>query len=318
MAISFDQLGKKIGARALGASGLTSVQHEIVSNAHQADLRHEPDAARQPERARLGLLGRLASVLCLLEIFSGAPGEETALDCLGKLIAFRQERRRETSKATREQDDEEDANPAPPFVRPFLWIITARRPSSVLSLLAAVLAEGWPSGVYMSPGKPLHTGNAGPPEPGGMLRVGIVVASELPRDRSTILVRIMAGGAALPAALADLAELPADAYERDVASMDVLELRQALGSKTDRTVAEEDFIVSTRNIVEELRDEGRIEGRAEGEARALLTVLRGRGIAVPDAARERIMAQKDPSLLERWIERAILAASVAEVLEGAS
>ena len=51
------------------------------------------------------------------------------------------------------------------------------------------------------------------------------MASELPRDRSTILVRIMAGGAALPRALADLAALPAGAYERDVASMDVLELR---------------------------------------------------------------------------------------------
>jgi hypothetical protein len=35
---------------------------------------------------------------------------------------------------------------------------------------------------------------------------------------------------------------------------------------------------------------------------------------VPDAARERILAQKDPSLLERWLERAIVAASVAEVL----
>jgi hypothetical protein len=56
-------------------------------------------------------------------------------------------------------------------------------------------------------------------------------------------------------------------------------------------------------------------GRAKEAARAVLTVLRVRGIAVPDAVRERILAQKDPSLLERWHERAILAASVAEVLD---
>jgi hypothetical protein len=267
------------------------VQREIASNAHHADLRHEPDAAREPERARLGLLGRMVSVLCLIEIFSAAPGEDNALDCLGKLIAFRQERRRE-------------AKPAPPFVKPFLWIITAGRPSTVLLLLAAVPAEGWPTGVYLSPS------NAGASEPGGMLRVGIVVASELPRERATILVRIMAGGTALAAALADLAELPADAYERDVASMDVLELRQALGGKPCRTVEEEDFIVTTRNIMEELRD----EGAAIARARDVLTVLRVRGIPAPDAARERIMAEKDPSLLERWIERAIVAVSVAEVL----
>ena len=171
----------------------------------------------------------------------------------------------------------------------------------------------------MSPGRPLEVSDAGPPEPGGMLRVGIVVASELPRDRSTILVRIMAGGTVLPAALADLAALPADAHERAVASMDVLELRKALGSKPNRTVEEEEFIVSTQNVVEELREEGRDEGRIEGEvvarARDVLTVLRVRGIAVPDAARERILAQKSSDRLERWLERAVVAASVSEVID---
>ena len=37
-------------------------------------------------------------------------------------------------------------------------------------------------------------------------------------------------------------------------------------------------------------------------------------ILVADAARERILAQKDPSLLERWLEKAIIAASIGEVL----
>ena len=47
----------------------------------------------------------------------------------------------------------------------------------------------------------------------------------------------------------------------------------------------------------------------------MLTVLRVRGIAVPDAARERILAEKDPERLERWLEKAIVAASLAEVLD---
>ena len=64
--------------------------------------------------------------------------------------------------------------------------------------------------------------------------------------------------------------------------------------------------------------QGRDEGRAEEAARALLTVLRVRGIAVPDAARERILTQKDPERLEHWHERAILAESVADVLDGPS
>ncbi len=63
------------------------------------------------------------------------------------------------------------------------------------------------------------------------------------------------------------------------------------------------------------RAEGRSEGEASARARDVLTVLRVRGIAVPDAARERILAEKDPGRLERWHERAILAASVAEVID---
>ena len=57
------------------------------------------------------------------------------------------------------------------------------------------------------------------------------------------------------------------------------------------------------------------QGRTEEAARALLTVLRVRGIAVPDAVRERILAQTDPERLERWLERAALAASVTAVID---
>jgi hypothetical protein len=63
------------------------------------------------------------------------------------------------------------------------------------------------------------------------------------------------------------------------------------------------------------RTEGRVEGRAEEAARAVLTVLRARGLAVPDAVRERILSQKDPERLERWLEKAVVAASVAAILD---
>jgi hypothetical protein len=53
-------------------------------------------------------------------------------------------------------------------------------------------------------------------------------------------------------------------------------------------------------------------GEAKGKARALLTVLRVRGIMVPDAARERIWAEKDPARIERWLERAPVATSIAD------
>jgi hypothetical protein len=61
--------------------------------------------------------------------------------------------------------------------------------------------------------------------------------------------------------------------------------------------------------------QGRAEGRTAEAARAVLTVLRVRGLAVSDAVRERILAQKDQERLERWLEKAAVAASVAAVLD---
>ena len=56
-------------------------------------------------------------------------------------------------------------------------------------------------------------------------------------------------------------------------------------------------------------------GRTEATARNLLTVLRIRGLAVPDAVRERILAEKDPERLERWLEKAVVAASVSAIID---
>jgi len=108
------------------------------------------------------------------------------------------------------------------------------------------------------------------------------------------------------------------AHERDVASMDLLELRRALGSKPNRTTEEEDFIVSSKNIVEELRDEGRKEGRDEGrltQARvSLRRVLAVRTLAPSPTDEARIDACTDIATLERWHDQALIAQSAAEAL----
>ncbi len=61
--------------------------------------------------------------------------------------------------------------------------------------------------------------------------------------------------------------------------------------------------------------QGEAQGRAEEAARNLLTVLRVRGIVIADVARERILAEKEPARLERWLEKAVVAASASEVMD---
>jgi len=61
--------------------------------------------------------------------------------------------------------------------------------------------------------------------------------------------------------------------------------------------------------------EGKIEGKAEGKIEALIAILAARGID-PGAARDRIVEERDPHRLDRWIARAATASTLAEVLDG--
>lgn len=64
---------------------------------------------------------------------------------------------------------------------------------------------------------------------------------------------------------------------------------------------------------EEGREEGREVGKAEGEAKALLTVLDARGIAVPEPVLARITACGDPEQLNAWVGRAGTATRIEDV-----
>ncbi|HEU4409618.1 MAG TPA: HEPN domain-containing protein [Polyangiaceae bacterium] len=61
--------------------------------------------------------------------------------------------------------------------------------------------------------------------------------------------------------------------------------------------------------------EGLREGEAKGKAAALLTVLAARGLAVDGEARARIEACDDGAQLDRWLARALTAASAREALD---
>jgi hypothetical protein len=298
----FDWLAKQIGKTALSACGVTGVQDEITSETLYADLRHEPDPEREAERARLGLLGRLAASLCLIELYGHAPDAEEFRSCLAKHLTFWQERVRQHRKATAKA--RKVGQQLGPFVEPSLWIIAAGRPKALLKKLRPEPTPEWPEGVCFFGDD--------------VLRVGIVVASELPCDRSTLLVRLMAGGPLLSPAITELAALPTDASERAVAEQFLLYLQQELGKKPRRTREEQEFVMTMQNTWENAREEGRQEGRQEGRdegARSLLLrLLHGRFGDLPAAVVSRIAAARAKEI-EKWGERVLRAQTLAEVLD---
>jgi hypothetical protein len=121
----------------------------------------------------------------------------------------------------------------------------------------------------------------------------------------------MAAGPLLAPAIEELSALPPTAHERAVAEQILINLQHSLGQQPRRTPEEQEFIVTMYKSWEE----GRAEARIEERANAVLTVLRVRGIAVPEAARKRILAQKDLQRLERWLKKASIATSIGEVID---
>lgn len=70
--------------------------------------------------------------------------------------------------------------------------------------------------------------------------------------------------------------------------------------------------------IEAVQDEGRQEGRQEGRTEALLLVLRARGLSMGDDDIARIRSSTDAAQVERWLARAVVATTLAEVLSDGS
>ena len=84
----------------------------------------------------------------------------------------------------------------------------------------------------------------------GALFAGIVDWSELPRDRSTLLVRFMAAGPRLAGAIADLGAVEEGAYESAVVEQNRVDVEHVLDRKSsptpEETPEEEELVVSSR------------------------------------------------------------------------
>ncbi|WP_437779117.1 hypothetical protein [Sorangium sp. So ce1097] len=307
-----DQFAKSLLRDGLSVVSAAQTEVEVLAATQKIDVFSVPDPAREAERARMGLLGELAAEQSLFEPFHGTPSLRQVRRCLRKQLTWHHEleRRARAAAGAVVTEQDVDASPQPAVEFPALVVISPGRPETVLD---GYRCEPVQPGVYHA-------------VPSLVMRV--VVLAELPRTRATLLLRLLDSGRRFREALADLAALPDDAWEKSIAAPLLIHFR--LGTDEPTTDEEDEVSAEIRAWFEEYKqtlraearteglNEGRREGRAEEAARAVLTALRVRGIAVPDAARERILAEKDPETLERWLERAVVAASVAEVLDGLS
>jgi hypothetical protein len=280
----FDHVGKKILRGTLAPGGAVAGQLEIPSaDAQAVDTFFEPDPSREAERRRIGLLGRMAEGPTMFELFHDPPGLDELRACFRKQLGLDHSRVLEAAKG--------DEHRRPPFPR--LCVITTGRPERVLGGYGFSPTAGFPAGFY---------------DRDEADACGIVVLRELPRVRETLILRLMAAGAVLNEALAELDRLPADAWERAVAIPPLVEARFKIPQDV-ADEAEREFLMSTQDLYEEWKqktEQAGVERGIEHKAKQdLLELYETRFGAIPAELRAAIQATHDEPTLHAWFKLAI-------------
>lgn len=248
----FDQLAKNILRDARQLLGTVETQAEVVSAPQAIDVWcvPYPDPARRAAGLDLGMLAQIASEPCLIEPFHSALDVRGLRDCLRKQLTWHHTLDLRTSEGA-------------PF--PALWILSAGKPTTAIESFRLAPEPGGPACVYAS---------------GPGLRLHIVVLSELPITRETLLLRLMGSGRTLHAAIAELVALPEGAWERTIAEPWLIRLRfEVPTDPSARSVdEEEELIVEIQKWYAELKQEIRQEGRVETHAR-VFTKRHGRPLS---------------------------------------
>jgi hypothetical protein len=279
-----DRFAKKLLHRTLESEGTFTAEMEVSPDAQRFDgyfVPHRAHAARRHD-----LLDRLTTRACAFEAFRAAPGPAEIEGCVRKILNARHV----------------FALAKPPKPLPSLWILCGGDPRAGLAHAGATGKRGFVQGVYQAP---------------GVLHTGMVVLSRLPETPNTLILRLMGTGRTLKRALAELERLPEDARERHVALPALLEYRAAVLAQPTRTPEDEEFLMDTHDIVQQLKDEGRHEGLREGRHEAmqnnLVTIYRTRFGSVPRKVRAAIECTHDDAALASWVE-IFVARPAAEII----
>jgi hypothetical protein len=163
--------------------------------------------------------------------------------------------------------------------------------------------EGPIEGVYAAP-------------PGYALRV--LVLSELPKTRATLLLRLGSKKSRAPAIREVMALSPGD-WERKVAEPLLVQYSFLVreGPASEESMLASEIRKRGEEIIQQAREEGerngRLQGEREGELRILLRLLRRRFGELSQEVLARLESA-GPDQLERWSDRVLTAPSLDEVL----
>ena len=169
-----------------------------------------------------------------------------------------------------------------------------------------------------------------------MWGTSIVVVNELPKDPETMWLRLFGRGDVQGGAVLELDALSEQHPLRDATLRTLLSWKQGLPPSMEQSEDEREMTMNLERVYEqwekktlakgkaEGKVEGKIEGKIEGKveatvetlAKAVLTVLESRGLAVTPAQRKQVLACTDVAMLDAWLRGAATTSGVTALLAG--
>jgi Domain of unknown function (DUF4351) len=269
----FDQMSKQYLEEFLAPFGTVQRQYEVPGEAKFVDVWFIPAPQTEIPTAEMGILGRMAGGMCLLEPYRSPPTRNEIRSTLMKLIWVQEDEQRKAKL---------DGDPLSEDELPKLWILATSASKPLLQDCEVKLKSTWVPGVYFM---------------AEILKTAIVAIDELPETPETLWVRILGRDETQERAIREVLALPIEHPRRS----DVLRLlaswkvRMDLGELMDFVNREEGVMALSEAFLEwEQATESRI--RQEAERSLIILQLEQRVGALPQPTKDRINTLSLPQI----------------------
>jgi hypothetical protein len=270
-----DQFSKELLAGLLGSIGIARTEVEVSSEVRSIDLLFVPLPEKAAERAKLGLLGRIAASTCLIEPYRNPPAHPEIRNCQMRLFIQHGEHLRE-AKRNRQKLREPDYE--------MVWVVGPTVSKAILADFKADPSEDWGKGVYFL-GVGEHT--------------ALVAVHQLAPTRDTLWLRILGKGKIQKKAIDEVLALPKEDPLRNLALELVASWTIRTEQQSDLSPEDQEQLMNVSSAYTEWKQKTLQEGRLEGE-------IRGRQEGRQEAAREillQLLAHKFGSLSAQVVSR---------------
>ncbi|OCR00370.1 flagellar assembly protein H [Oscillatoriales cyanobacterium USR001] len=242
-----DQFAKEYLQELLSPLGAVETSKDVTAEVREIDVFFQPTTVNSEYAQTLGLLGKMAATVAIVEPFRNPVNADGILSGMEKLLNSRAQLLRKAEREERRLELDQ---------LPFLWILTPTASENLLNSFGFQMppeSEGWERGVYFL---------------SAALRVGLIAIHQLPRVADTMWLRMLGKGRVQQEAIAELTGLPADNLLRGNA-LELLYNLQAnlqanLVNNPEGAIEDQELVMAIAPLFQEQLQAAQQEGRQEG------------------------------------------------------